>query len=66
MFTEKPTKAHESPGTAVKHCCRVTVQMRSYWCRRKQTIGRLYTSRQHMSLVGFVRVGVALPLFSFR
>lgn len=36
MFTEKLTKAHESPGKAVKHCRRVTVQMRSYWFRRKR------------------------------
>lgn len=36
MFTEKLTKAHESPGKAVKHCGRVTVQMRSYWFRREK------------------------------
>lgn len=36
MFTEKLTKAHESPGKAVKHCRRVTEQMRSYWFRRER------------------------------
>lgn len=36
MFTGKLTKAHESPGKAVKHCRRVTVQMRSYWFSRER------------------------------
>ena len=36
MLREKLTKAHESPGKAVKHCRGVAVEMRGYWFRRER------------------------------